>query len=93
MDWLNPTTWPVPRIDWFFDGIRQYYSALARENPEAGPLIVWGLYFGLSWLAKKVSWVQSNKIPELIVGIFTGGWRTWTADKRAVIEKLKNGNQ
>jgi hypothetical protein len=78
MDWLDPSTWPVVRLDWFFDGVRQYYSRFAQENPEALPLITWAGYFSLSWLAKKVPWVKSNKIPELLKGIFTGAWRAKT---------------
>lgn len=86
---FNPATWPVPRIDWFFDGVRQYYSRFTQANPEAGPLVVWGLYFILSWVAKRVPWVHGNKIPELVVGIFTGRWRDWSKQKKTALERLK----
>jgi hypothetical protein len=72
---FDPTTWPIPRLDWFFDGVRQYYSSFARENPEALPLVVWAGYFAMSWIAKKVPWVKTNGIPELVKGLFTGKWR------------------
>lgn len=90
---FNPATWPVPRIDWFFDGVRLYYSRFTQANPEAAPLVVYAGYFVLSWAAKRFPWVKSNKIPELIVGIFTGKWIDWMrerrAERQAALERLK----
>ncbi len=90
MELFNPANWPVPRIDWFFDGLRQYYSNVARANPEAMPLLVWGFYFVMSWIAKRVPWVGSNKIPELIAGLFTGRWLEWFRERKAASERLKS---
>jgi len=90
---LNPATWPVPRVDWFFDGLRQWYGAIARENPEGLPLFIYFGYLALSSIAKRVPWVKTNKIPELIVGIFTGKWVDWLrmrkAERQAALERLK----
>ncbi len=87
MAFLDPSTWPVPQIDLWFAGIRGYYSRFMRVNAEYGPLIVWAVYFGLSWLAEKLPWVKTNKIPELVVSVFRGDWLTWWRERKASPQK------
>ncbi len=83
MDIFHPSGWPVPQIDLWFAGLRDYYGRFMAANAETGPFIVWAFYFVLSWLAHRLPWVKTNKIPELVVSIFRGDWLKWWRNRKA----------